>query len=275
MTWIDLATLVGIQWLAFSVVMSGIWVVQQRTGNSGWVDVGWTFGLGAVAAVGVMLAESPGSEMERRLLVAALVTVWAMRLGLQIVQRTLSSTDDPRYRELADQWGEAAHIRMLGLLVLQALVSVPLIASIDVAALRPGPAPSAADVVGAAVMLAAIAGEGISDRQLWRFRHAPDRRHTICRAGLWRYSRHPNYFFQWLGWLAYAVIAIEPAGSYGFGWLSLTGALCMYALLVHVSGIPPLEAHMVRSRGKAYRDYQATTSAFFPLPPGNSRREVS
>jgi steroid 5-alpha reductase family enzyme len=79
-------------------------------------------------------------------------------------------------------------------------------------------------------------------------------------------SRHPNYFFEWMGWFAYAIIAIDFSGGYPWGWLALAGPALMYWLLVHASGIPPLEAHMLRSRGQAFRDYQHRVNAFWPGP---------
>ncbi|MDB6097533.1 MAG: hypothetical protein JWN58_236, partial [Gammaproteobacteria bacterium] len=81
----------------------------------------------------------------------------------------------------------------------------------------------------------------------------------------WRWSRHPNYFFEWFGWLAYPVIAISP--DYPWGWATLLAPVFMYWIMVHVTGIPPLEAQMLRSRGARYRTYQTHTSMFFPLPP--------
>lgn len=266
MTWTALASAVAAQWLAFASVMAVAWVAQQRTRNSGWVDVSWTFGLGAIAAAAALSPIATAAISDRQILVASLVVVWSLRLGLQIVQRTLNTDDDPRYADLARQWGDAASARMFGLLQIQAVASVPLLASIFIAANRPGPL-GLADLLGAALMVAAIVGEGIADRQLWAFRRSGGHTGQVLQQGLWRYSRHPNYFFQWLGWLAYAAIAIDLSGAYPFGWIAVTGPICMYVLLVHVSGIPPLEAHMLRSRGEAYRAYQARTSAFFPLPP--------
>ena len=108
-----------------------------------------------------------------------------------------------------------------------------------------------------------------ADRQLKAVRADPDSRGKVCTAGLWGLSRHPNYFFEWLGWVAYPVIAISLAGDWSLGWLSLIGPVLMYWLLVHVSGIPPLEVHMLKSRGEAFKRYMARTSAFFPLPPRN------
>ncbi len=121
--------------------------------------------------------------------------------------------------------------------------------------------------MGLALLIVSVAGEGIADHQLRTFTGDQTNRGKVCDVGLWRWSRHPNYFFEWLGWLSYVIIAIDLTGGWWQGWLSLIGPVMMYWLLVHASGIPPLEAHMLRSRGDAFRDYMARTSAFFPRPP--------
>ena len=108
------------------------------------------------------------------------------------------------------------------------------------------------------------------DEQLRRFRDDPANKGKICDAGLWKWSRHPNYFFEWLGWLAYPVLAIDLGGHDPWGYVALAAPLCMYWLLVYVSGIPPLEEHMLAKRGDAFRKYQMTTNVFFPGPPKTS-----
>ena len=112
--------------------------------------------------------------------------------------------------------------------------------------------------------IAAIAGEATSDAQMRAFKADPRNKGKVCDTGLWSLSRHPNYFFEWLAWLAYIPIGVSLA--YPWGWLAVAGPLLMYWLLVHASGIPPLEAHMLRSRGKAFRDYQQRVNAFWPGP---------
>ena len=97
---------------------------------------------------------------------------------------------------------------------------------------------------------------------------------VICDVGLWGWSRHPNYFFEWFGWLAYPLLAIDLGGAYPWGFVALAGPVCMYWLLVHVSGIPPLEAHMLERRRDEFRAYQARTNAFFPAPPRSHLREL-
>jgi steroid 5-alpha reductase family enzyme len=147
----------------------------------------------------------------------------------------------------------------------QGFGTIPLVFAIFVAARFPGDALRWQDYLGAMILLAGIAGEALADAQLKRFRADPANQGRVCDAGLWRWSRHPNYFFQWFGWLAYPVIALSP--DYAWGLATLLAPVFMYWILVHVTGIPPLEAQMLRSRGDRYRDYQSRTSQFFPLPP--------
>jgi steroid 5-alpha reductase family enzyme len=249
----------------YAALMAGAWVVQQRTGNSGWVDTVWAFSLGLLGVGGALWPFGDGVVTARQALVAALIAVWSLRLGIHVAFRSASMTDDPRYADYARQWGDAARRKMFVFLQVQALVSLPLVFSILVAAHRPGDGVDWRDGCGALILLMAVAGEGIADAQLKRFRGDPAHRGQVCNIGLWRWSRHPNYFFQWMGWLAYPVIAISI--GYPIGFVTLAAPILMYWILVHVTGIPPLEEQMQRSRGAAYREYQARTSKFFPLPP--------
>jgi steroid 5-alpha reductase family enzyme len=136
-----------------------------------------------------------------------------------------------------------------------------------VAAHNPAPGLRWQDFVGALIALGAISGEGLADRELQRHRADPTNVGAVCDVGLWRWSRHPNYFFEWLFWFAFPVLAIDTSGHNSLGWFALAAPILMYWLLVHVSGIPPLEQHMERSRGATFHAYQLRTSKFFPWPP--------
>ena len=267
MTAPQLAALCGIAAASLSLIMTGAWWVQRQTGNSGWVDTTWSFGVGAVGAACALLPFSAGGLSARQGLVALLAAIWCGRLGSHIAARTRSSTDDPRYRALIEQWGSSAPGRLFWFLQAQAAVGTILVMAITLAAHHPKPGLHMSDAIGVAILLLAVAGEAVSDSQLAAFRADPANKGRVCDAGLWSWSRHPNYFFEWLVWFSYPVFAIDLSGDHSLGWLSLAAPLSMYWVLVHASGIPPLEANMLRSRGEQYRVYQARTSAFVPWPP--------
>jgi steroid 5-alpha reductase family enzyme len=245
-----------------SVIMSGAWALQRATGNSGWVDAVWSFGLGLA---GLVLALVPGGPATRQIVVAVLIAAWSARLGLHIAQRSLHGSEDTRYAALRQEWGARFQVRLFLFLQIQAAAAAVLGLSIMLAAHNPAAFPRVLDIAGIVVLVVAVAGEGMADGQLRRFKRNPVNKGRICDAGLWGWSRHPNYFFEWFGWVAYPLLAIS--GDWWWGWLALSGPAFMYWLLVHVSGIPLLEQQMLKSRGDAFRAYQARVSAFFPLPP--------
>jgi steroid 5-alpha reductase family enzyme len=254
-----------------SLAMMAAWVLQRRLGNAGWVDVVWSFGLGA-ACIAYALAPEPGIAWPgpRQLLLATLAAAWSLRLGCYLLIRTRRHAEDARYAQLRRDWAARFEGRLFLFLQIQAAAAALLALSVLAAAANPAGL-NFFDLFGLALFGGAVAGAGIADAQLHRFRADPAQRGQICDIGLWRLSRHPNYFFEWLVWLAYPCFALGPDGGNGFGWLALLGPALMYWLLVHVSGIPPLERHMLRSRGEAYRRYQARTPAFLPFPLASSR----
>jgi steroid 5-alpha reductase family enzyme len=255
--------------VSLSVLMGIAWVVRERTGNSGWVDTIWTFAVGLTGAGSALWPVAGEMPNPRQWLVAALVAIWSLRLGIHIAIRTAAITDDPRYAAFAKEWGVRSARRMFMFLQNQGFGSIPLVFAIFVAARVPLSTLRLQDYVGAAILFAGIAGEALADAQLKHFREQPVNKGRVCDAGLWRWSRHPNYFFEWFGWLAYPVIAlpVNHPLQYPWGWATLLAPAFMYWILVYVTGIPPLEAQMLRSRGDRYREYQSRTSVFFPMPP--------
>lgn len=272
MTWSLLTSVAAMQAAVLLAIMSAAWLARRQTGKSGWIDFSWTAGVGTVGIASALAPVAGAAPTPRQWLVAAAVAAWSGRLATHIAIRTSQGRDDPRYAALAEEWGATASRRMYLFAQSQAIAAIPLVMTIFVAARRPGTELGFQDILGAAVLAVAIAGEGIADAQLRKFGTDPRNKGQVCDRGLWGWSRHPNYFFQWLGWIAYPLIAIDTAGHYVWGWLTLAAPLLMYWLLVRVSGVPPLEAHMLRSRGARFAAYQRRTSVFFPLPPSLSAR---
>jgi steroid 5-alpha reductase family enzyme len=256
--------------IACSLLMVVAWRVQQSSGNSSWVDVAWTFGTG-LAGIALTLTPLHHAPLTvRQIVVSVIVAIWSLRLGIHIMRRALRGKDDPRYAKLKESWGDSYGWKMPGFLQLQALSVFMLACFIMLAGRNPAPGFVTLDVLALLVAVLSIGGEAISDEQVHRFASDPANKGKICEAGLWGWSRHPNYFFEWLIWVAYALFAIAGFGSgsdWGWGWIAWLGPVVMYLVLVHASGIPPTEEHMLQSRGEAFRDYQRRVSKFVPLPP--------
>lgn len=250
---------------ALSAAMAVAWLAQRVTGNGGWVDVIWTFATGA-AGVAYALLPAEGGITARGWLVAAMAGFWAIRLGGHLALRS-AQQEDARYAWFRKEWGQAFHGRMFRFLQVQAAAAALLALSMWLAARNPAAGLGLMDAAGLAVFVIALGGEAVADAQLAAFKADPANRGKVCDRGLWAWSRHPNYFFEWLVWAGFALIATDPAGGWPWGWLALVAPLFMLYLLTRKSGIPPLEDHMARSRGQAWADYKARTSAFLPLPP--------
>lgn len=252
---------------ALSLAMTVAWFAVTRGMKSGWVDAIWSFLIGAAGIV-VVLAPVDGwpADPIRRVAIAAIAAFWSLRLGLHIARRTRKGGEDPRYARLMEEWGPLWKRRLFSFLQIQAAAALLLAVAIFLAARNPATAIQWSDVAGLAVLLLAVIGEGVADAQMTRFRADSANGGKVCDAGLWGWSRHPNYFFQWLGWTGYAIIAIGPVGNWPWGWAAIIGPAFMYLLLVHISGIPPLEAHLLRTRRAAFERYQRRVNAFWLGP---------
>jgi steroid 5-alpha reductase family enzyme len=252
--------------IGLAVVMAGAWLVLRLTGASGWIDAIWTFGVGlAGVALAFGLGAASGGAFWRVVLVASFAAAWSLRLGAHIVARTLKAGDDPRYRRLVEDWGDDAPRRLFGFLQVQAVAGAVLALAIGLAASSSITTPRIQDALGALLFAAAFVGEAVADAQIARFKADPANRARVCDVGLWRLTRHPNYFFEWLTWVSVAVLALDENW---IGWFAVLAPTLMYWTLRYASGVPLLEEHMLRSRGEAFRAYQARTPVFFPwFPP--------
>ena len=252
-----------IGWAVMAIVMLGLWRRQCSTHNAGIVDVAWAFG---TAMMIPWLAFVADGDPWRRLLVAILGAVWGLRLGFHLARRVRSEAEDGRYRYMRETFRERTQTIFFTFFQIQAIWTV-------LFAIAPWAASSSErglgwwDALGVAIWVTAMAGETIADRQLAAFRADASNRGQVCDVGFWRYSRHPNYFFDWVHWFAYVAIGVGSP----YWWITLCGVVMTYLFLTRLTGIPYTESQALRSRGDAYRRYQETTNAFIPGPPGSSK----
>jgi len=250
-------------WLLAALAQAAAWLWAQRTRNATLVDAVWASGVGGSAVL--LAALGPGAAGPRALLAVA-GGAWGLRLGVHLWARVREGHEDGRYQALRERWGERPLPWFLFFQFQAALVALFALPFLPVAA-NPNGRMHVVTVLAIGLWIVAVGGESMADRQLARFRADPSTAGTVCRQGLWRYSRHPNYFFEWLHWFAYPLLAIGAP----MAWLAWLGPVLMYVFLRWLSGIPHTEAQALRSRGDAYRDYQRTTPMLIPWFPRRSR----
>jgi len=270
----SIAVLVGKAWAVAAVLQLALWAVQQRTRNAGIVDVGWALSFALVIALFATRAAAPAAAWAP---IAVVTAAWSLRLGGYLIARGAArAPEDGRYADLRARWASRASPRFFVFFQAQAALTgilstafvVPFVAvPWDGGWLRG---------LGAAISVVGIAGEATADAQLARWRRDPARRGQVCDAGLWRYSRHPNYFFEWCVWLGYAVYGLA---FWPYGVIALFPQTLLLCSILFVTGIPPTEAQAIRSKGDAYRAYQSRVSRFIPRPsrrlPAGLRAESS
>lgn len=244
------------------VLMAAVWWVAGRLDNYGVVDVAWTAEVGLLAVLYAVLAEAPPA---RAWLVAITGAVWSLRLGVYLFRRVMAlhPVEDTRYQDLRKAWSPRVHARMFGFFQIQALAAAFFSLPFALTLGNPSGDLDGVELAGASLWVVGVMGESFADWQLAAFKADPATRGQICRRGLWGWSRHPNYFFEWVVWCGFALMAL-PAPH---GWLALACPVGMLWLLLRVTGIPALEAAALSRRGDAYREYQRTTSAFVPWFP--------
>lgn len=242
------------------VLFSLLWLIQRTIANAGIVDVGWAI---AVGGSGVFFVLTSGGLTERRYLVATMIGLWALRLAIYLFRRVVGHPEEGRYATLRESWGENADRNLFFFFQMQAAAALCFASLPWLAATNGRPHLDAWDYSGIALWAIGVCGVTLADWQLDAFRADPVHRGQTCRVGLWRYSRHPNYFFEWIHWCAY----IPLAHGAEYWWLAPAVPLILLYFLFFVTGIPPTERQALATRGDDYRRYQQSTSVFVPWFP--------
>ena len=242
------------------VLMLGTWVVSLVVGNASIVDVVW--GLGFVVVAWAVRLRADGNDARQWLLVA-MTTVWGLRLAIYLFWRNHGKGEDFRYRSMRKHYGERFGLISLATVfglqgVIMWIVSLP----VQLGQVRATPSVGVIAWVGVGVWLIGIVFESVGDAQLVAFKNDPATAGTVMDRGLWRYTRHPNYFGDACVWWGIALVAAET----GIGAIGLVGAVVMNTMLVRVSGVALLEKSLVKRRA-GYAEYIARTSSFIPRPP--------
>lgn len=251
-------------WGIAAAAFLAVWAVSVRIRNYGLLDAAWSYGVAVLAPLYAVLG--PGDSV-RKGLAAAVGVAWSLRLGTYILRRVLRHhpEEDPRYRTLRERWPGSG--KFLVFFQLQALVAAVFSLPFLLMAYNTSPELKAVELLGLGVALLSLGGEALADHQMAAFKKNPANRGGVCQDGLWRYSRHPNYFFEFMVWVGFFLAALGTP----WGWITVVCPLLMLHFLLNVTGVKLSEKHSLETRGEAYRAYQQRTSAFVPRFPKKER----
>jgi steroid 5-alpha reductase family enzyme len=244
---------------ACCLIMAGVWIWANQIKNAGVVDIFWSYNFPIIAII--LFFFGTGLD-ERRMLICAMIAIAGFRLGTHLMTRVVSHLDEEegRYKQLRKEWAPNPGRKFFWFFQMQAVSNVFLAIPFFIVVVNTDPQLSILEYAGVAIWLIGFAGESIADWQLAQFKKDPANKGEVCDTGLWNYSRHPNYFFEWTMWLAYFVFALASP----YGYLAIISPLVILYLLLKVTGIPATEEQSLRSKGDKFRAYQKTTSVFVP-----------
>jgi steroid 5-alpha reductase family enzyme len=233
------------------------WLISVRIKNYGLLDAAWSYGVAILAPLNALF--SPG-DSTRKWAMTAIGVAWSLRLGTYILRRVISHhpVEDARYQTLRARWpGPGMFLLFFQLqAVLVVIFSLPFL----LVSFNPAPGLKVVEIAGLAIALLSLGGEALADAQMKAFKANPVNKGKVCQDGLWNYSRHPNYFFEFMIWIGFFIVTLGTP----WGWTMIVCPLLMLHFLLNVTGIKLSEEYSLKSRGDAYREYQRTTSAFVP-----------
>lgn len=236
------------------VQMVVVWIFYLRTHNPSIVDVAWPLSLIVSGLIYLNFHE----VTQRQVVVSLLLIFWGIRLaGYLWFARIRKGHIDKRYLKLSANWKIAKSLGFFLNFQLQAILAFLISGVFLFVSMRSNSVFSVLDYLGCITVIVGILGEMIADMQLQQFK----KHHSgqVCNQGLWRFSRHPNYFFDWVTWCGFTLFALQAH----YGYLSLISPLTLLIIFTKITG-PMTEQGSIDARGQSYRDYQKRTSFFFP-----------
>jgi steroid 5-alpha reductase family enzyme len=245
--------------IACCIIMGFVWLWSYKLKNAGVVDIFWSYNFSVIAIILLLLA--PGFET-RKLLLCSMVIVAGTRLGTHLAIRILKHLreEEPRYAQIRKEWGVNAEKKMFGFFQMQAASNILLAIPFFIITINTKTELSPLEYAGAALWAISVVGEAVADQQLASFKKNPNNKGKVCAIGLWGYSRHPNYFFEWLMWVSYFVFALASP----YGYIAIISPAIILYLLLKVTGIPMTEQQSLRTKGEAFKKYQEKVSVFIP-----------
>lgn len=262
---LEIFTLFGASFTTVMLLMLICWFIFLFQRKANIVDVAW--GIGFILAAVMYMILGVGGDFFKIIVMTSMVSIWGIRLSYHLLQRYRSQAEgDPRYEFVFERWNKQPNSLMyLMLFIFQGVMIVILSLPFFLVSRGSHSTWTQIEIWGIVVWLVGVAGETLADKQLADFKKEPLNHSAVYQKGLWRFSRHPNYFFEAFVWIGYAMFAWPSNG----GWLAISAPVLMLFMIFRVSGIPLTEAQALRSKGELYREYQRTTSTFFPWFPSN------
>jgi len=248
-------------WIGFVVYAVLMYGIALKIRKMSLMDIVWSLGLGAGS---IFLFFEIDTRSFSAWAALVLMLLWSTRMGTHLYfNRILSDKEDNRYQRLIEHSGTSWKWVFLLCFLLQIFFIFIFLFPIKAAMNSSEAGFVGFQVFGFIIGCLALVGESLSDLQLKQFCSNPQNKQKVCKEGFWRYSRHPNYFFEWLFWFSFVGLAL---GSERF-YIALIGPLVMYVFLRFITGVPFAEMSSLESRGDAYKQYQQETNVFFPWFP--------
>lgn len=253
---------IGVGWFLCSLVMLGLYFIQLWKRDATIVDVGWSLLIGLLS---IFYAYSLPINNVQQWAVLMIAVIWSFRLTYYLWSNRVKGNkpEDGRYQTIRNNWGEKAQLFFIAFFQAQALIALLFSIPIFIALQNTNSDFTMVTMMGILIAVISILGESVADFQLANFRSKPENKGMTCQTGLWKYSRHPNYFFEWLHWFAYVFFAYSSP----YWWITIAGPILMLLFIFRLTGIPYTEKQAVTSRGESYKKYQHTTSVFIPWFP--------